>query len=172
MVSINTFSKLCAIVAFWYSATVTSTEVAQEQPKKDSVVRRFFGKNEKSATKSHDISESTKIYTQKHSETGRPKYDVECFLPWLLSLSVPKDCNEPIETEVEQDIREYFLWSDFEWYMLPEPGSRTTLLNLLPPDLASMIPEDCNEPIELAVEKQIWKYLSSSEHEQQAMRLS
>nr|BAN64200.1 small open reading frame [Babesia bovis]BAN65124.1 small open reading frame [Babesia bovis] len=186
MVALNMLWKLSIVVAFGFSATATSTDIAPEQPKKESFLSRFFGKNEKSATKSHDVSEPTKIDTQKHSETGLPKYDVEwyllpkpenraalrSFLPWYLSLSVPYDCNEAIETEVEQDIREYFLWSDFEWYMLPEPESRAALRFMLPSNLAAMVPEDCNEPIELAVEKQIWKYLSSSEHEQQAMRLS
>ncbi|EDO06185.1 SmORF protein [Babesia bovis T2Bo] len=126
MVAFNTFSKLCVVVALGLSAIATSTEVAQEQPKKESFVSRFFGKNEKSATKSHYISEPKKITTQENTDTAHllmfplewyllpypinRKYLLKA-LPFDLAKKVPEDCNEPIDPKVEERIREFFLFS-------------------------------------------------------------
>ncbi|EDO06000.1 SmORF protein [Babesia bovis T2Bo] len=100
MVSFNMLWKLCVIVAFGLSATVTATDVAKEQPKKESLDNRFPRKNEEP-----------------------PMYSVE-------------------------------------WYLLPEPENRACLLEKLPFDVAKDVPEDCDEPIDSAVEKRIRKFFS------------
>ncbi|EDO06184.1 SmORF protein [Babesia bovis T2Bo] len=238
MVSFNTFSKLCVVVALGLSAIATSTEVAQEQPKKESFVSRFFGKNEKSATKSHDVSEPTKIDTQKHSDTGHPKYDVEWYLlpkpenraalrgilSWFMARDVPEDCNVPISPKLEKRIREHFSWIEqktvihsssadsnsinvgnpmkksivngpsgkkeeptteshdisqptntdtqenineeeppmysVEWHLLPKPENRAAIRVFMPRYLAEDVPKDCSVPVSPKLEKRIREHFS------------
>nr|BAN64780.1 small open reading frame [Babesia bovis] len=123
MVAINTLSKLCVLVAFGLSATVTATDVAQEQPKKESFVRRFFGKREEPATK------PVEVQRPENTETGEPaKFSVEWYLlpkpenreqlrdklPLDVVICVPKDCNEPILPVIEKKIRDFFSLSEQE----------------------------------------------------------
>ncbi|EDO07800.1 SmORF protein [Babesia bovis T2Bo] len=120
MVAFNTFSKLCVVVAFGLSATVTATDVAQEQPKKESVVSGSFRKGEESATKPHKLPERNKTYIDPEE-------------PPMFSI---------------------------EWYLLPKPENRAYLLEKLPFDVAKDVPEDCDEPIDPALEKRIRKFFS------------
>ncbi|KAG6439994.1 hypothetical protein BBOV_III000695 [Babesia bovis T2Bo] len=116
MVNLNTLPKICILVAFGISATVTSTDVAQEQPKKEELISGISSKENQNATEHVEVAEPTKIDTE-----DPPKYSVEWYLlpepesrkelrkqlPWAIAISVPKDCNEPIAPEVEQRIMEF-----------------------------------------------------------------
>ncbi|EDO07002.1 SmORF protein [Babesia bovis T2Bo] len=100
--------KLCVLVAFGLSDTVTATDVAKDQPKKESLVSRFFGKGEQRATEPQQVSDP-------------PKYSVEWYLlpepesrkelreelPYHFLLAVPEDCNQPILPVVEKRIRKF-----------------------------------------------------------------
>ncbi|EDO07636.1 SmORF protein [Babesia bovis T2Bo] len=127
MVASNMLWKLSVVVAFGFSATATSTEVAQEQPKKESFVSRFFGKKEEPTTKPEEVSKSDNVETQEDTETEEPpKYSVEWFLlpkpenrkilryrlPLELAQCVPKSCNKTILPVVEKRIREFFSLSE------------------------------------------------------------
>ncbi|EDO06097.1 SmORF protein [Babesia bovis T2Bo] len=175
MLSFNTLPKLCVLVAFGLSATVTSAEVVPEQPKKESLGSGFSRKNEEPSTKPVEVKETTKIETQDHSETTEPpKYSVEWyllpkpesraalryFLPTVLANTVPKNCNEPILPVVEKRIRKCIALYAVDWYLLPKPENRTALRYMLPSDLAEKVPDDYDEPIDPEVEELIRKYFS------------
>ncbi|EDO05205.1 SmORF protein [Babesia bovis T2Bo] len=175
MVAFNSFSKLCVVVALGLSATVTSTEVAQEQPKKESFVSRFFGKRDETATKRVEVQEKENSDSEEDIETGEPSnYSVEWYLlpkplnratlryrlPRDLYDVVPLDCNKPIAPEVEKRIRNYFSLHTIEWYLLPKPLNRAALRYSLPSNLSKKVPEDCREPIKPEVEERIRKYFS------------
>ncbi|EDO05210.1 SmORF protein [Babesia bovis T2Bo] len=176
MVAFNTLWKLCVVVAFGLSATATCTDVAQEQPKKESFVSRFFGKKEEAKTQPVEVQQEEITKAQENTDAEEPpKYSVEWYLlpkpqnrkhlrdklPYDLAYFVQRNCNSPISPEVEREIREYLLLYTVDWYLLPEPESRTALRYSLPSNLASKVPENCNEPIDPELEKRIRKYFSS-----------
>nr|BAN64594.1 small open reading frame [Babesia bovis] len=211
MVTFNTLWKLCIVVAFWLLATVTSTEVAQEQPKKEPFSSRFFGKNEEPAAESQEILEPENADTKEDSETaGPPRYSVEWYLlpklenraqlleklPFDVAKDVPRDYDEPIDAALEKRIRKFFSLRGLiftsmssyppkvkdpgytgslehmetsgppkfsvEWYLLPKPDNRTALRTALPRDIAKDVPEDCDEPINPLVERSIWMHFTLS----------
>ncbi|EDO05604.1 SmORF protein [Babesia bovis T2Bo] len=177
MVAFNTLPKLCLVVAFGLSTTATSTEVAQEQPKKESFLSRFFGKKEGPAAKTVDVKEPTKTDTQEHNDTrGLFMYDVEWLLeskpenraalrkalPSDIAKDVPEDCNKRMWSGLEEYISKFFKFYAIGWYLLPEPESRCALRYVLPPGLAAKVPEDCNVPIKPEVEKDIRKLFSET----------
>ncbi|EDO06732.1 SmORF protein [Babesia bovis T2Bo] len=123
MVAFNMLWQLCVAVAFGLSATVTATDVAQEQPKKESLVSRFFGKRDNFTTKSHEKAIPMKTKSQENTDkTDPPKYSLDWYLlpkpenrdalcyilPHDLLDALPEDCNEPIEPPLEKRIRERF----------------------------------------------------------------
>ncbi|EDO05609.1 SmORF protein [Babesia bovis T2Bo] len=129
MVAFNTLPKLCVVVAFGLSTTATSTEVAQEQPKKESVVSGSLRKNDESTTKPVDLMLPTKIETQDHCETGEPSsLSLEWLLlpepqsrkrlldelPFDLAIDVSMDFNEPIKSKTRNRIRKFFSLSEKE----------------------------------------------------------
>ncbi|EDO07699.1 SmORF protein [Babesia bovis T2Bo] len=120
MVSFNTILKLGAVVAFGLSTTATSTEVAQEQPKKESFLSRFFGKRDEPTTKPEEVSKSDNVETQENTDTDDPPmFTVEWYLlpkpenrkqlrerlPPKLADAVPENCKEAIDPSVVKDIR-------------------------------------------------------------------
>ncbi|EDO05206.1 SmORF protein [Babesia bovis T2Bo] len=155
-VSINKLSKLCALVALGLPSIATSTDVAQEQPKKESFLGRFFGKKPEAATKRVEVQEKENSDSEEDIETGEPSnYSVEWYLlpkplnrailryllPSSLAKKVPEDCNEPIDSLVENEIRKHFIWYGFDWYLLTLPQNRSALRKKLPRDGAKMLPE-------------------------------
>ncbi|EDO07801.1 SmORF protein [Babesia bovis T2Bo] len=123
MVAFNTFSKLCVVVAFGLSATVTATDVAQEQPKKESFLSRFFGKKDEAATEPMDMQKQENIESQEHiNTTGPSNLSVEWLLlprrenrraltyllPDDLASKVPMRYIKPLDSELEERIREFF----------------------------------------------------------------
>ncbi|EDO05467.1 SmORF protein [Babesia bovis T2Bo] len=98
------------------------TDVALDQPKKESLASRFFGKREP-GKESQDSAEATKTNTGENTETADPpKYSVEWFLlpkpensahlleklAFDMAKDVLKDCDEPIDSAVEKLIRKHF----------------------------------------------------------------
>ncbi|EDO07150.1 SmORF protein [Babesia bovis T2Bo] len=177
MVTFNILWKLCLVVAFGLSATVTSTDVAQEQPKKESFLSRFFGKKESTATKPVEEKEASSHNTQGYSDPNDPpKYSVEWYLlpkpenraalrkalPSDIAEMVPKDYKRRIWSALEGCIIKFFKIEAAEWYLLPEPESRAALRYVLPSDLAAKVPEDSNEAIKPEVEKDIRKLFSQT----------
>ncbi|EDO06630.1 SmORF protein [Babesia bovis T2Bo] len=137
MVAHRMLWKLCVVVAFGLSATVTATDVAQEQPKKEELKSGSLRKNGESTTKRQEVPEPTKTDTKEDTDPKGPsKFSVEWYLlpkpinratlrdilPWNLQNSVPKDCNEPILPVIEKKIRKYFSWVE------QKPESRGALL--------------------------------------------
>ncbi|EDO06631.1 SmORF protein [Babesia bovis T2Bo] len=170
MVAFNILWKLCAI---GLSATATSSDVAQEQPKKESFLSRFFGKKEEAKTQPVEVQERDNTDGKEDIETGEPpRYSVEwhllpkpenraalrSFLPRSLSRKVPEDCNEPIGPKLEKQIRNYFSLYGVEWFLLPEPESRAALRKALPSDIAKDVPEDCNKRMWCGLEEYIFKF--------------
>ncbi|EDO05221.1 SmORF protein [Babesia bovis T2Bo] len=173
MVAFNMLWKFSLVVALGLSATATSTEVAQEKPKKESFVSRFFGKSEEPDTKPQEVLEAAK--TDK-GKGGLPNYDVEWLLeskpenraallkaiPSDLATHVPKDYKKRMWSGIEEYMYVFFKIYATEWYLLPEPESRAALRYVLPRDLAAKVPEDCNEPIKTDVEKDIRRLFSET----------
>ncbi|EDO06096.1 SmORF protein [Babesia bovis T2Bo] len=153
MVSFNTLPKLCVLVAFGLSATVTSAEVVPEQPKEQLDIGSLL-KNEEPSTKPVEVKETTKIETQDHSETGEPPmFSVDWYLlpkpenreqlrddlPFDMAKDVPEDCDEPIYPALEKRIRKFFslrglIFRNFKCYPpeLPEPSKYSVEWYLLP----------------------------------------
>ncbi|EDO07151.1 SmORF protein [Babesia bovis T2Bo] len=132
MVGIKTLPTICILVAFGLSATVTATDVVQEQPKKDSVVSGSLRKNEESVAKPQEVSKS---------ETDEPPmFSVEWYLlpkplnratlryilPWTMILSVPEDCKKPILPAVEKRIRNHFSWVEKQKQKESDSAQRKT----------------------------------------------
>ncbi|KAG6440145.1 hypothetical protein BBOV_II004225 [Babesia bovis T2Bo] len=81
MVSFNMLWKLCVVVAFGLSATATSTEVAQEQPKKESLVSGFSGTEDEHGTEPVEVNEEEITETQENTETqGLPLHAIDRLL--------------------------------------------------------------------------------------------
>ncbi|EDO05209.1 SmORF protein [Babesia bovis T2Bo] len=184
MVAFNMLWKLCLVVAFGLSATATSTDVDQEQPKKESFVSRFFGKKEEAKTQPVEVQQEEITKAQENTDAEEPpKFSVEWYLlpkpinratlrdklPWIIQNTIPRDCNQPIASKSEELIREYIPRTYIRWYLLPEPESRTALRYSIPKDLANEVPEDYNEPIKPEVVKRIKKFFSLSINKQKAL---
>ncbi|EDO05211.1 SmORF protein [Babesia bovis T2Bo] len=125
MVVFNMLWKLFVVVAFGLSATVTSTEVAQEQPKEESLIGGFSNEKESTVSKPSEVKEATGTSTPGNSDPDEPPmFTVEWYLlpkplnratlrymlPWNLQTAVPEDCKRPILPVVERQIRNYFSW--------------------------------------------------------------
>nr|BAN65328.1 small open reading frame [Babesia bovis] len=171
MVTFNILWKLCLVVAFGLSATVTATDVAQEQPKKESVISGSLRKNEESDTK---LQEAPKASNTDKGTCGLPNYDVEWLLeskpenraalrkalPSDIAKDVPEDYKKRMWSGLEEYIFKFFNIYATGWYLLPEPESRAALRFMLPSNLAAKVPEDCNEPIDPELEQEIKKLFS------------
>eukprot|EP00371_Babesia_bovis_P001919 XP_001610566.1 SmORF [Babesia bovis T2Bo] len=109
MVNVNRLPKLCVVVALGLSATATSTDVAQEQPRKESFLSRFLGKKGEPTTKHHEAPVHTEtahllMFPLEWYLLPYPinrKYLLKA-LPSNLAAKVPEDCNEPIKPEFQQ----------------------------------------------------------------------
>ncbi|EDO05470.1 SmORF protein [Babesia bovis T2Bo] len=109
MVNLNTLPRICVVVVFGYSATVTSTEVAQEKPRKESLDSGFFHKNDKPSTELPEVEESPMCSVEWYL-LPKPENRV-CLLeklPFDVAKDVPWDCDEPIEPSLEKRIRKFF----------------------------------------------------------------
>nr|BAN64801.1 small open reading frame [Babesia bovis] len=125
MVSLNALFKLFVVVAFGLSATATSTDVAQEEPKKESLINGISTENSSTASKDEEVKEATGTSTPGNSDPDEPPmFTVEWYLlpkplnraslidrlPWNLQTAVPRDCNQPILPVVEKRIRDHLTW--------------------------------------------------------------
>ncbi|KAG6440135.1 hypothetical protein BBOV_II000915 [Babesia bovis T2Bo] len=72
MVAFNMLWKLCVVVAFGLSATAISTDVAQEQPKKEALDIGISGKEDQQATELVEVTEPTKTDIENQTETVEP----------------------------------------------------------------------------------------------------
>ncbi|KAG6440017.1 SmORF protein [Babesia bovis T2Bo] len=186
MVAFNMLWKVCLVGALGFSATVTSTEVAQEQSTQEGLDKGVCSKEKEQATELVEVPEPTRIDTPKHADiVNPPKYSVEWYLlpkpqnrkylrdklPWHLYNAVPKDCNDPIDPLVEKEIREFFSVRSVEWYLESKPINRAALRYAIPAYLAEKVPLDCNEPISPATERRIRGFFSYSERMQRFLRL-
>ncbi|EDO07001.1 SmORF protein [Babesia bovis T2Bo] len=175
MVAFKMLWKLCVVVAFGLSATVTSTEVAQEKPKKKSLDSALSSKEDEPAVATQEATEPQNTDTEENTETvDPPMFSFEWFLlpkpenrgqlrgklPWNLAIAVPKDYNKSIVPATEKRIRKFFSLGDVEWYLLPNPINRAALRYSLPRHLGLAVPKDCNKPISAILEKHIRDYFS------------
>ncbi|EDO05471.1 SmORF protein [Babesia bovis T2Bo] len=125
MVAFNMLWKLSVVVALGLSATATSTDVAQEQPKKEELINGISTEKASTASKDEEVKEATGTSTQGNSDPEEPsKFSVEWYLlskplnraslidmlPWNLQTAVPGDCKKPILPVVERQIRDHFSW--------------------------------------------------------------
>ncbi|EDO05226.2 SmORF protein [Babesia bovis T2Bo] len=146
-----------------------------DQPNKASFVSRLFGKKGEHDTKPHEIPQPINTETEENTDPEEPpRYSVEWhllpkqenrdalryFMPWYISISVPKDCNEPIGPYLEKRIRKYFSLNIVDWFLLPFPENRAALRKALPSDIAEDVPEDCNKRMWCGLEEYIQKFFA------------
>ncbi|EDO07147.1 SmORF protein [Babesia bovis T2Bo] len=177
MVAFNFLWKFCVVLTFGLSATVTSTDVAQDQPTHKALDSGISGKEDKHDTEPVEVQEEENTKIGKHTKSVEPAiYSVEWHLlpnpesraslreelPSDLAAKVPKDCNKSIAPPVMNRILWYFSWRDLQWFLLPKPENRAALLELLPSDVAALVSKDCNKPVTTIVENYIWKYFNLS----------
>ncbi|KAG6440014.1 hypothetical protein BBOV_III001285 [Babesia bovis T2Bo] len=55
MIAFNMLWKICLVSAYGFCVTATSTDVAQEQSKKESFLSRFFNKKEEHGTEPVEV---------------------------------------------------------------------------------------------------------------------
>nr|BAN66230.1 small open reading frame [Babesia bovis] len=129
MLAFNMLWKLCVVVAFGLSATATSTEVAQEQPKKESLDSGISSEEEQIATEAVEVREPDNTESQERTETTKPsplslewlllprrenRTALTYLLPDDLASKVPMFGLKPIDPALEEEIRKFFSLSKEE----------------------------------------------------------
>ncbi|EDO06728.1 SmORF protein [Babesia bovis T2Bo] len=129
MLGFKTLPKLCAVVAFGFFTITTSSELAPEQPEKESSDIGSLRDNEEPSTKPSELQKPPKTFTPENTKTGEPSnLSLEWLLlpepksrkrlldelPFDLAIDVSMDFNEPIKSKTRNRIRKFFSLSEKE----------------------------------------------------------